>query len=67
MAERTTLFYEWYILMPADPADNRALNYMDGGVLYRLTPNMQLDLRVGFGLNGRPDEFFTGAGFSVRF
>ena len=46
---------------------NRAMSYMDGGVLYRLSPNMQLDLRVGFGLNGRPDELFTGAGFSVRF
>ncbi len=66
LAERTTLFYEWYILMPTG-AENRVMNYMDGGVLYRLSPNMQLDLRVGYGLNGRPDELFTGAGFSVRF
>jgi hypothetical protein len=36
-------------------------------VLYRPTPNMQLDLRAGFGLTGRPDDFFTGVGFSVRF
>ena len=43
------------------------MSYMDGGVLYQLTPNMQLDLRVGFGLNGNPGELFTGAGFSVRF
>ncbi len=40
---------------------------MDGGILYLLTPNMQLDLRAGFGLSGRPDDFFTGAGYSVRF
>jgi hypothetical protein len=40
---------------------------MDGGVLYRLTPNMQFDIRVGFGLSGRPDDVFAGTGFSVRF
>ncbi len=66
-AERTTLFYEWYILTYTNASDNRPLNYMDGGILYRLTTNMQLDIRAGFGLSGRPADFFTGAGFSVRF
>jgi hypothetical protein len=66
-AERTTLFYEWYILTFTNSADNRPLNYMDGGILYRLTTNMQLDIRAGFGLSGRPDDFFAGTGFSVRF
>ena len=65
--ERTTLFYEWYVFMFTNAADNRPTHFMDGGLLYRLTPNMQLDLRAGFGLSGRPDDFFTGAGFSVRF
>jgi hypothetical protein len=65
--ERTTLFYEWYIFTYTNSADNRPQNYMDGGVIYRLSTNMQLDLRAGFGLSGRPDDFFTGAGFSVRF
>jgi hypothetical protein len=67
VAERTSFFYEWYVLMPTQSADNRPLNYMDGGVLYHPTPNTQLDLRAGFGLNGSAEEFFTGAGFSVRF
>jgi Putative MetA-pathway of phenol degradation len=65
--ERATLFYEWYIFTYTSAADNRPQNYMDGGVLYRLSPNIQLDLRAGFGLSGRPDDFFTGAGFSIRF
>ncbi len=67
LAERTTLFSEWYILMPTESASNRPLNYMDAGLLYRLSPNMQLDVRIGLGLNGQPGELFTGAGFSVRF
>jgi hypothetical protein len=67
VGERTTLFYEWYILMPTGAPENRVMSYMDGGVLYHPTPNTQVDLRVGFGLNGNPEEIFTGAGFSVRF
>ena len=57
-----TLFYEWYILMLQRPWDKRPTHFMDGGVLYRLSPNMQLDLRPGFGLSGHPDDFFLGLG-----
>jgi hypothetical protein len=67
VGERSTLFYEWYVLMFTSAADNRPTHFMDGGVLYRLSPNMQLDLRAGFGLSGHPDDFFSGAGYSVRF
>jgi len=65
--KRTTLFYEWYVWMFTNAADNRPTHYMDGGIIYLLTPNMQLDLRAGFGLSDRPDDFFTGVGYSVRF
>jgi hypothetical protein len=67
ITERTTLFYEWYVWTFTNAADNRPLHFMDGGALHRLTPNIQLDLRAGFGLTGRPDDFFTGAGLSFRF
>jgi Putative MetA-pathway of phenol degradation len=67
VGDRTTLFYEWYILMPTGAPENRVLSYMDGGVIYHPTPNTQIDVRVGFGLNGNPQEIFTGTGFSVRF
>jgi Putative MetA-pathway of phenol degradation len=67
VTERSTLFYEWYILMFTNATDNRPTHFMDGGLLYRPTPNTQLDIRAGFGLSGRPDDVFTGVGFSVRF
>lgn len=41
--------------------------FLIGEILYLLTPNMQVDRRAGFGLSGRPDDLFTGAGYSVRF
>jgi hypothetical protein len=67
VGERSTLFYEWYVLMFTGAQDNRPTHFMDGGVLYRLTPNIQVDLRAGFGLSGRPDDFFAGSGLSFRF
>jgi hypothetical protein len=36
-------------------------------LIYRLTRNTRGDIRAGFGLSGRPDDFFTGTGFSARF
>jgi Putative MetA-pathway of phenol degradation len=67
ITEETTLFYEWYIWTFTNSSNNLPLNYMDGGILYRFTPNIQVDIRAGFGLSGRPNDFFTGTGFSVRF
>jgi Putative MetA-pathway of phenol degradation len=67
VGERTTLFYEWYIFMFIDSINNLPTHFMDGGLLYRLTPNIQVDVRAGFGLSGRPDDFFTGTGLSFRF
>ncbi len=44
ITERTTLFYEWYILMFTNAPSNLPRNYMDGGILYRFTPNIQVDI-----------------------
>ena len=65
--DRVTLFHEWYVLTYTNAADNRPMHFMDSGLLYRPTPNTQFDLRAGFGLGDRPSDFFTGAGFSIRF
>ena len=37
------------------------------GLTYRVTPNLQLDLRAGVGLNRHADDFFAGSGFAVRY
>jgi hypothetical protein len=52
--------------MYTNAPDNRPDHFMDGGMIYRLAPNIQVDVRAGFGLSGRPDDFFTGTGFSIR-
>ncbi len=65
--DRTTLFYEWFVLQRLHPSVDRAEHNMDGGLLYQITPNAQFDLRAGFGLGNHPDDFFAGAGFAVRY
>jgi len=62
-----TLYHEWYVFTFTNAADNRPLHSMNSGVIDRFTPNSQFELRAGFGLAGRPDDFLTQAGFSIRF
>jgi len=40
---------------------------VDGGLTYLITPDVQLDVRVGAGLNDRAPDWLVGAGLSVRF
>jgi hypothetical protein len=41
--------------------------YFDGGFTYLVNDNFQLDIRAGVGLNRQADNFFTGAGFAIRY
>ena len=42
-------------------------HYFNGGFTYRLTPDIQFDVRTGVGLNRHADDFFAGTGFAVRY
>ena len=66
LRDRLTGFVEYFGLYPRDVASGSA-NYLQTGVLYRLAYNLQLDARVGGGLNHGTDDFLTGAGISWRF
>jgi hypothetical protein len=35
-------------------------------VVYFVTPNLELDVRAGVGLNNRSNDVLTGVGLSVR-
>lgn len=39
----------------------------NGGLTFLITDNLQFDVRTGVGLNEEADDFFTGAGLSIRF
>ena len=52
---------------PAQPPADTSQHYFDTGLAYQLTPDFQLDVRAGWGLSKSADDFFAGAGFSVRY
>jgi outer membrane putative beta-barrel porin/alpha-amylase len=36
-------------------------------VVYFVTPNLQLDMRAGVGLNHNSNDFLAGVGFAARY
>ncbi len=65
LTEKLGSYTEWFAFYKDDAADNRPEHYFNGGFTYQVTPNFQLDVRAGLGLNGRAEDFFTGVGFAV--
>lgn len=66
VSERWGAYLEYFGLFPnADGAD--CAHYVNGGLTYLINDNVQLDWRVGAGLNREADDFFTGVGVSWRF
>lgn len=59
-------FTEFYALLP-NSKDGDAACYVDTGVTYLLDPRVQLDARIGIGLGGEADTFYTGVGISFLF
>ncbi len=41
-------------------------HFLDGGITYRFTPNLQVDGRGGFSLGGAETDSFLGLGLAVR-
>ena len=60
---RVTVFAEHFGVYPDGQPDRQVI---DAGVLYLLTPNLQLDLSGGVGLNGASREFSISIGTAVR-
>lgn len=63
------MYTEWFALLPTGALDPGIgpEHYADGGFTYKITPNFQLDVRAGVGLNRHADDFFAGSGFAIRY
>lgn len=64
--KRVGAFHEWFMISGTGGGDRSAQHYLDMGIYYYLTPNIQFDARVGRQISDRTNNFFTGAGFSGR-
>ncbi len=65
LAEATGAFFELYGTVP-DSGGGAEAYYFDTGATYGFGADLQVDLRVGFGLNSAADDFFAGAGLVWR-
>ncbi|MBS0208051.1 MAG: transporter [Planctomycetes bacterium] len=66
IAPRLGMYVEWFMFMHRGLADNRPDHFHNYGWYYYITPNFQLDARIGWRVGGTIDEWFTGAGVSWR-
>lgn len=62
---RVQLYGEWYQLQP-DLGVNLHQHYLDSGVLVLLANDVQVDARVGLGLNHDADRLYFGLGLAFR-
>ncbi|MCZ2340704.1 MAG: transporter, partial [Bacteroidales bacterium] len=69
LTEKLGAYTEWFAFYPVGATAPGVVpqHYFNSGVVYRVTPNFQLDFRAGVGLNRAADDFFTGTGFAIRY
>ncbi|WP_428382466.1 transporter [Nevskia ramosa] len=67
LTENLSSFFEWYALFPVSSATASTEHYLDVGLTYALSGDLQIDLRVGKGLNDASDDYFVGTGLAFRF
>lgn len=65
LSDRWGAFVEYFGFYPEDEAGPDE-NFVDGGLTYLLTPDLQLDGRVGYRLDAGSEDLFVGFGTSVR-
>lgn len=61
------MYVEYFGLYTLGRRENFPSNFVDGGFTWLLNNDVQFDVRAGKGLNDQADDFFTGAGMSLRF
>ena len=67
LTEKIGAYSEWFALFPMDSGAAENEHYLNGGLTYLINNDLQFDVRVGWGLNQAAEDFFAGAGLSVRF
>ena len=65
LTERLGAFAEYFGTFPVG-SGRESDNFADTGLTYLLGPSLQLDMRVGLGLDGPRPSYFLGAGASWR-
>jgi hypothetical protein len=67
VTKKLEAFAEWDAIYQIDGADRGPTHYAVAGLVYFITSNLEVDGRVGVGLNDRSNNLIGGVGFAVRF
>jgi hypothetical protein len=65
-SDHLSMFLEYFVIGPRTKGSDAA-HSIDFGGAYLINNRLQLDARVGFGLNREADNFFVGVGVSFLF
>lgn len=67
IAEKTAGYIEFFGIYPDSTPVADAESYLNGGVTYLVHNDLQLDARIGTGLNENAADLFSGVGFVWRY
>jgi len=67
LTKKLEVFAEWDAFYPTAGVSAAPRHYAVAGTVYFVTPNLQLDMRAGVGLNHHSNDFLAGVGFAVRY
>jgi hypothetical protein len=67
IGERFQVHSEFFGLFSEDRASNFSRVFFSPGMHYLITPNLELGLRLGWGLTAQSSPFFSNVGFGWRF
>ncbi len=59
-------YVEYFALLPLAAREAEDTHYINGGITTSLSDDLQLDARIGGGLNPDADDAFAGVGFAFR-
>ncbi|MFQ5743479.1 MAG: transporter [Acidobacteriota bacterium] len=65
VSDRVGVYLEYFGTFP-EAADGRHRHFLNSGATFLLDRDLQLDARIGTGLNGRAKDHFLGVGTSLR-
>ena len=66
LADKLGSYLEWFAFLPHSSLAAQPEHYIDGGLTYQFTKDVQLDVRAGYGLNAAADDLFAGIGLTIR-
>ena len=68
LTKKLEFFAEWDAFYPTGGLGSAApRNYAVAGLVYFVTPDFQLDMRAGVGLDHASNDFLAGVGFAARY